>query len=242
MDARDTDENRRRTEEALRRVQQQEQQEMLAHMQGRLLGHFDILNWCAHVLFQYRPAEQSPAPQQTAETMEIEDWGIMQIDDDPETWPSQLALPNDPLALADAPADGKREETSAVRKRKRHTHETEDPEQRLLVVDSQGPVQAPPTHHIESTPVSLALQIGNIDQSQAQTIRQMREDALARFTHAIEAPPIARQLEVPPAEAQHDPPLIIQPTPFESVQTATGHAEASPQYVRETHQGAKRST
>ncbi len=71
VDARDADENRRRTEEALRRVQQQ-QQEMQAYMQGRLHGHFDILNWCAHVLFQYRPAEQSPAP------------GIMQIDDDPD--------------------------------------------------------------------------------------------------------------------------------------------------------------
>jgi hypothetical protein len=111
----------------------------------QIARHFDILNWCAHVLFQYRPAEQSPASQHTAETVEFEDWGIMQIDDDPETSQSHLALQNGPLALADGPADGNREETSAVRKQKRHTHETEQPERRVLevVAHSAGATYAP---------------------------------------------------------------------------------------------------
>jgi hypothetical protein len=210
VDARDADENRRRTEEALRRVQQQ-QQEMLAYMQGRLHGHFDILNWCAHVLFQYSQAEQSPAPQVTAETMEIEDWGFMQIDDGPKTSQSHLALQNGPLALPDAPVEGTREGTSTERKRKRLTPETEDPDRSVLVVDSQGSVQAPPPHLIESTPVSLALQIGNIDEAQAQTIRQVREDALVRFTHAIEAPALATQLEAPRPRHKTTLPLQVKP-------------------------------
>ena len=194
--------------------------------QGRLHDHFDILNWCAHVLFQYRQAEQAPAPHTTAETMEIEDWGFMQIDSAPETMQGHPALQNGLLELADAPAE--RDESATDRKRKRLSHEAEDSERSVLVVDSQGCVQAPPTHHAaHSTPVSLALQIGNIDEAQAQLIRQLREDALERFAHAIEAPATAGQLEAPPAEPEQDPSSTIHLTHFEQVQTATGSAEAS---------------